>query len=218
MTKVTKYVINHHKAVCRLPSISPIEVSMRNRFLIGLFTTAVLLFAAPVAASEVHSSVKADVLDIQSMIQSSRQRQGILQSELIPASAPAPVATAPAPAPVATAPAPASVATAPAPVLASTPVPYDSSTKNSIHTTTIHTTKYTSAPATDPTMEQQWNNKSFMLFVSDLAWKRVDDSSDYRLGATIERRFLSPLAVIRVYEPHMMPKALAILRGEETYS
>gem|GEM_PF-3719130 len=102
------------------------EVSMRKRNLfLGLVTTAALLFAAPVAASEVpdHTTVRStrqDVEEIQGMIRLSQERQGIIQaaSEPAPVSAPAPE-LAPVSAP-ALEPAPVS---APAPELAPVSAP-----------------------------------------------------------------------------------------------
>jgi hypothetical protein len=56
---------------------------MRNRFIAGLFiTTAALFFVAPVSAEESISqsrSITADIEEIQSMIQRSQNRQGIVQ-------------------------------------------------------------------------------------------------------------------------------------------
>lgn len=52
---------------------------MRNRLIAGLFTTAVLFFAAPVAAEEhfpQHRSLTADIEEIQDMVKRSQERQG----------------------------------------------------------------------------------------------------------------------------------------------
>jgi hypothetical protein len=57
---------------------------MRNRLIAGLFTAAVLLFTAPVAAEEYipshRSSISSDVEVIQGMIQRSQERQGVVQT------------------------------------------------------------------------------------------------------------------------------------------
>jgi hypothetical protein len=59
------------------------EVSMRNRLIAGLFTTAVLFFAAPVAAEEYfpqHRSLTVDIEEIQDMVKRSQERQGYVHN------------------------------------------------------------------------------------------------------------------------------------------
>lgn len=76
----------------------------------------------------------------------------------------------------------------------------------------------------EPTREQQLKHKGFMLFTADLAWNRVDESSDksirnpYSLGARLENGVIAPLAAIRVYAPDKIPEALAILAGQKEYT
>jgi hypothetical protein len=253
LTKIKKYVINSHKAVCRLPSLKVHEVSMRKRNLfLGLVTTAALLFAAPVAASEVpdHTTVRStrqDVEEIRGMIRASQARQGIIQAvpetaPVAPASAPAPATvTAPAPepapvpetAPVASAPAPVAPASAPAPapapesepapkpapvapatVPAPTPVPPRSVKDTAITPPACLGQEW---PQNKASLAYQLNRYDHMvcLFATDEAWRRADQQ-DYRLGARIERG-VSPLKAIGQYAPHLLPRALAILRGEEIY-
>lgn len=56
---------------------------MRNRLIAGLFTTAVLFFAAPVAAEEhfpQHRSLTADIEEIQDMVKRSQERQGYVHN------------------------------------------------------------------------------------------------------------------------------------------
>lgn len=55
---------------------------MRNRFVVGLFTTAALFFAAPVVAEErvtQQPSLTADIEEIQDMVKRSQERQGSVQ-------------------------------------------------------------------------------------------------------------------------------------------
>ncbi|MGA1050358.1 MAG: hypothetical protein ACO3TG_02590 [Minisyncoccia bacterium] len=76
----------------------------------------------------------------------------------------------------------------------------------------------------EPSREVQVSHKPFMLFAADLAWNRVDESSDksirnpYSLGARLENGVITPLAAIRVYAPDKLPEALAILAGEKEYT
>jgi|GEM_PF-1970712 hypothetical protein len=70
----------------------------------------------------------------------------------------------------------------------------------------------------EPSRQEQISNKSFMLFVADLAWERVDNKSDYGLGARLERGTITPLAALRVYAPNRISEALAILAGEKEYT
>ena len=247
---------------------------MRNRIIAGLFTTAVLIFAGPVAATEIDNiSHSSRIEEIQKMIQRSRERQGVVQTtqEAESESTPAPesaekptsdtlrpiVAVEPqikvvpesttvfepnkpktvfqpntvfAPVNPATTPAPAKVtipATEPRTRAQSRGVP-----QRAQQVAVRHANRYRHQSASDeppvtqkePSREVQVSHKPFMLFAADLAWDRVDESSDksirnpYSLGARLENGVITPLAAIRVYAPDKLPEALAILAGEKEYT
>ena len=198
------------------------EVSMRKRNLfLGLVTTAALLFAAPVAASEVpdHTTVRStrqDVEEIQGMIRLSQERQGIIQA----ASEPAPVsAPAPEPAPV-SAPAPTPVPPAPEPTSVPAPAP------NPVPPSSVKVTATEVIPPACLGREWPQNKASLVyqfrqehmlcLLATDEAWIRADQQ-DYSLGADLERG-MQPLSALGKHSPQLLPKALAILRGEQTYT
>lgn len=246
------------------------EVSMRegNLFL-GLVTTIALLFAAPVAATEIDNiSHSSRIEEIQGMIQRSRERQGSIQTQEVKEPiAPASSQTAELEtgiSPISPITAPNSTSTAgpvhtPKSAQSTTPVPAKSTFHNqSAQSTTSATTpapskttaqsrvvpqraqqvavrhanrhRHQSAsdepPATkqEPSREVQVSHKPFMLFAADLAWNRVDESSDksirnpYSLGARLENGVITPLAAIRVYAPDKVPEGLAILAGEKEYT
>ena len=248
---------------------------MRNRIIAGLFTTAVLLLAAPVAAAEIDNiSHSSRIEEIQGMIQRSRERQGVVQTtqEAESESTPAPesaekptsdtlrpiVAVEPqikvvpesttvfepskpntvfknntvfAPVNPATTPAPAKV-TIPATVVPqraqtqsqyNNPVPQSSQQIAVVRHIGVQRHQREAADP-EPTREQQMSHRGFLLFASDLAWNRVDETSDksiknpYSLGARLENGVITPLAAIRVYAPEKLPEALAILAGEKEYT
>jgi hypothetical protein len=262
---------------------------MRNRFIAGLFATAVLILAPPVAAEEQISqsrSLNVGIEEIQAMIQRSQERQGVFLTgeedahkdsgrnveavvqELAPTITTAPT-TQPVSAPVAAKPqikvVPEST-TVFEPSKSKTvfqPNTVFSPGKNSATTTDTSTVPSTTETAPsyitepkispqskvvpqqsqqvavrhsriqrhqreetdpEPSRKEQISNRAFMLFTADLAWNRVDETSDksihnpYSLGARLERGVITPLAALRVYAPHRVAEGLAILRGEKEYT
>jgi hypothetical protein len=261
---------------------------MRNRFIAGLFATAVLILAPPVAAEEYIPqirSINADVEEIQDMRQRSCERQGVVCTTQEVKSEPIapPVSSQnvetepviePISEPITRSTTVATVREQLAPVTvnqsavsANTPesvqpttqtlAPYKSTFYNhSTHPVTVSANLVLSEePQTlpqskvvpqssqqiavrhagiqrhqhevadpEPTREQQLTHRGFLLFASDLAWNRVDETSDksirnpYSLGARLERGVITPLAALRVYAPHRVAEAIAILRGEKEYT
>lgn len=183
--------------------IKVLEVSMikRNLFL-GLVTTAALLFAAPVAASEVSTPIRStqqDVEQIRGMRLASKAR---FEGDLSIAPAPVPIAAEPAPAPVlAPASTPVEPIQAPAPAPKSIP---DTVTSPVVATTDL--LEILNAP-----------QRAVWMLATDEAWRRVDTAQDYALGADLERG-MPTLAAMRKHAPHLLPRALAILRAEQTYT
>ena len=225
---------------------------MRNRIIAGLFTTAVLIFAGPVAAEEYipsyRSSITADVEEIQTMIQRSQKRQGSVSAQevkepIAPASSQT-VELETGISPISPNTAPNSTSTA-GPVHTPKSAQAQAPAKVTIPATeprvvpqraqqvaVRHANRYRHQSASDeppvtqkePSREVQVSHKPFMLFAADLAWDRVDESSDksirnpYSLGARLENGVITPLAAIRVYAPDKLPEALAILAGEKEYT
>jgi len=225
---------------------------MRNRIIAGLFTTAVLIFAGPVAAEEYipsyRSSITADVEEIQTMIQRSQKRQGSVSAQevkepIAPASSQT-VELETGISPISPNTAPNSTSTA-GPVHTPKSAQAQAPAKVTIPATeprvvpqraqqvaVRHANRHRHQSAKDeppvtqkePSREVQVSHKPFMLFAADLAWDRVDESSDksirnpYSLGARLENGVITPLAAIRVYAPDKLPEALAILAGEKEYT
>jgi hypothetical protein len=234
---------------------------MRNRLAV-LFATAVLIFAAPVAAEEYipshRSSITADVEEIQTMIQRSQERQGVVQTTQESKSAPElasdkvtnrllvespQIKVVPESTTVFEPSKPNTVfqpSTVFAPVNpATTPVP--ATGPSLTDTVPLHTEEPQTSQKIavrhigiqrqqrevadpEPSREDQISNRAFMLFASDLAWNRVDETSDksiknpYSLGARLEKGVITPLAALRIYAPHRVAEGLAILRGEKEYT
>jgi hypothetical protein len=217
----------------------------RNLFL-GLVTAAALFFSAPVAASEVRSTQR-DVEELQGMIQRSQERQGIVPAPapiaLEPVQTSAPVEPDPAPAPIALEPVqtsapvksipapvpePVQAPVTPEPVQAPTPVepalaPAPEPAPASV------TPEPIPAPVEPACLGREWpqdrNSLAYQLnrydhmvclLVTDEAWKRAD-LQNYGLGADLERG-MPTLAAMRKHAPHLLPRALAILRAEQTYT
>ena len=250
---------------------------MKKLLPLGLVTAAALLFAAPVAASEVPDtsirSTRQDVEEIRGMRLASQARfegdllflpapepvQARVAHEPIPAPEPvqARVAHEPIPAPVEPSSAPASVT--PEPVQAQTPAParvapepvQTSAPVKSIpapvpepvqapvtpepipapvEPAPVSSVKDTASTITPPAcLGREWpqdrNSLAYQLnrydhmvclLVTDEAWKRAD-LQNYGLGADLERG-MSTFVAMRKHAPHLLPKAVAIWKGEETYS
>ena len=210
---------------------------MKRNFLLGLVTTAALFFAAPVAASELPDnpvpSILQDVEEIRVMIRASQARfEGDLSlNDPAPAPEPAPVPapapepapeTAPAPEPVASAsepaPTPVPPAPEPAPEPASVPAPAPTPSGKDTATEVIPPACLGQEwPRDKASLAYQFRQEHMVcLLATDEAWRRADQR-DYRLGARLERGE-TPLTALGQYAPHLLPRALAILRGEENYT
>jgi hypothetical protein len=222
---------------------------VKRNLILGLVTTAALLLAAPVAASEVphHTTVRStrqDVEEIRAMILASRARfKGDLylnapapEPASVPAPAPKPApepvtpapepasvpapAPKPAPEPVTPAPAPTPVPPAPEPasVPAPAPKPVPASSVNGTATEVIPPACLGREwPKDKASLAYQFRQEHMVcLLATDEAWRRADQK-DYSLGAELERG-MPPLLALGKHSPNLLPEALAILRGEQTYT
>ena len=141
----------------------------------------------------------------------------------VPAPAPEPAPeTAPAPEPVASAsepaPTPVPPAPEPAPEPASVPAPAPTPSGKDTATEVIPPACLGQEwPRDKASLAYQFRQEHMVcLLATDEAWRRADQR-DYRLGARLERGE-TPLTALGQYAPHLLPRALAILRGEENYT
>jgi hypothetical protein len=147
---------------------------------------------------------------------------------LEPVQTSAPVEPDPAPAPIVLEPvqtsapvepdsAPAPIALEPVQVQAPAPTQY-SSAKDTASTITPPACLGREWPQDRNSLAYQLNRYDHMvcLLVTDEAWKRAD-LQNYGLGADLERG-MPTLTAMRKHAPHLLPRALAILRGEKIYT